>query len=175
MIGNKLYLMCWFQSTRQVFLVLFKHQEKVVSVIKCMVDLFSGNLPYIITRCKNCLHFYDAIIEQWTSPDPPAQLSFCVLLNSDTTFVMKKQQFEISPTASARRKLENLQNSLILKTLLNFFVNIWIYISCLFEQWDFFSHLTVFSTCGTYWFRKRLKFTSCIKEGERWEFQCYVY
>lgn len=47
--------MSWFQSTRQVFLVLF------VSIIKCIVDLFSGNLPYIITRCMNCLHSYGAI------------------------------------------------------------------------------------------------------------------
>lgn len=161
--------MCWFQSTRQVFLVLF------VSVIKCMVDLFSGNLPYIITRCKNFFHSYDAIIKQWTEQDPPAQFSSWVLLNSDTAFAMKKQQFEISPTDSARRKLENLQNALILKTLLNFFVNIWIYISCLSEQWGFFSHLTVFSTCGTCWFRRSLKLVSCIKEGERWEFQCYMY
>lgn len=99
---------------------------------------FFGNLPYITSRCKNCSHSHDLIIKQWTKQDPPAQLYSWVLLNSDTAFVMKKQQFEISPTDSARRKMENVQNSLILKTLLNFFVNVWIYISCLFEQWDFF-------------------------------------
>lgn len=89
-----------------------------------MVDLCFGNLPYIISRCKNCLHSHDLIIRQRTKQDPQAQLSSWVLLNSDTAFVMKKQQFEISPTDSARRKMENVQNSLILKTLMN---SLWIY------------------------------------------------
>lgn len=134
-----------------------------------MVNLFSGNLPYIITICYSCVHSYDLIIIQWMKQDSLARLFSCVLLNSDSAFGMKKQQFEISPTDSARRKLENLQNSLILKTLLNFIVNIWIYMSCLFEQWFFFSHLTVLSSYSPYWFRKRWELTPCTEEGERWE------
>lgn len=73
--------------------------------------------------------------------DSLARLFSWVLLNSDSAVEMKKQQFEISPTDSARRKLENLQNSLILKTLLNFIANIWIYMPCLFEQFFFLTWL----------------------------------
>lgn len=135
-----------------------------------MVNFFWGNLPYIITICYSCVHSYDLNIIRWMKQDSLARLFSCVLLNSDSAVETKKQQFEISPTDSARIKLENLQNSLILKTLLNFIANIWIYMPCLFEQfYFFFSHLTLLSSCSPYWFRKRWELTPCTEEGERWE------
>jgi len=95
--------------------------------------------------------------------NPLSQLFSYVLLNSDSASAIRKQQFEISLTDGAKRKLENLQDSLILK---HCWISLWTYeyTYLAYLSNNFFSHFTVLSSCNTYWSRKRWELTHVLRK-----------
>lgn len=98
--------------------------------------------------------------------NPLSQLFSYVLLNSDSASAIRKQQFEISLTDGAKRKLENLQDSLILK---HCWISLWTYeyTYLAYLSNNFFSHFTVLSSCNTYWSRKLTHVLRKVRGGEK--------